>query len=66
MKLNAADLMVIADTLNHSLRITNYSGFTAETRERTMIRVIDIMESMEVEIICGNIEPVIISGDVGG
>ena len=66
MKLSAADLMVIADTLNHSLRVMNYSGFTTETRERTMIKVLDIMENMEAEIICGNVEPIVISGDVGG
>ena len=66
MKLSAADLMVISDTLNHSLRVLNYGSFTKETRERTMIKVIDIMESMNAEIICGNVEPVVISGDVGG
>jgi hypothetical protein len=67
MKLNAADLMVIVDTLNHSLRIKNYgSGFTTETRERTMEAVIDIMANMNLEVVCGAVEPVVISGDVGG
>jgi hypothetical protein len=66
MKLTAADLMVIVDTLNHSLRITNFSGFTAQTREETMIAVIEIMENMNAEIVCGDIEPIVVSGDVGG
>ncbi len=66
MKLTAADMMVIVDTLNHSLRILNYGGFTAETRERTMEAVIDIMANMNVEVVCGAAEPVIIEGDIGG
>jgi hypothetical protein len=66
-KLTVSDLMVIVDTLNHSLRIGNFSGgFTAETRELTMIAVIDIMATMNVEVVCSDVEPIVVSGDVGG
>ena len=65
--LSVADLMVIVDTLNHSLRIGNYGGgFTTETREQTMNAVIDIMATMNVEVVCSDVEPVIIEGDIGG
>ena len=67
MKLTAADMMVIVDTLNHSLRIGNYGGgFTSETRERTMNKVIDIMSNIDVEVVCGDVEPIVVSGDLGG
>jgi hypothetical protein len=50
-KLTAADMMVIVDTLNHSLRIGNYGGgFTTETREQTMNTVIDIMSNMNADL----------------
>ncbi len=66
-KLTAADMMVIVDTLNHSLRIGNFSGgFSAETRELTMIAVIDIMSNMGAEVVCSDVEPVVVSGDVSG
>lgn len=66
MKLSAGDLMVIADTLNKSLQISNYEGFTKETRERVRDQVLSIMSRIEVEILCGDVEPVVVSGDVGG
>jgi len=66
MKLNAGDLMVIVDTLNHSLKVMNYEGFTEATRERVRDHVLKIMSQIEVEVVCGNVEPVVISGDVGG
>jgi hypothetical protein len=31
-----------------------------------MNRVIDIMSNMNVEVVCGEVEPVIVSGDLGG
>jgi hypothetical protein len=63
----ACDLMVIVDTLNHSLRIGNYGGgFTPETREQTMKVVIDIMANMNAEVVCGDVEPIVVSGDVSG
>jgi hypothetical protein len=66
MKLSAGDLMVIADTLNKSLTIFNFDGFTKETRERVRDQVMDIMSRIEVEVLCGDVEPVVVSGDVGG
>ncbi len=63
----AADMMVIVDTLNHSLRIGNYGGgFTKETREFTINKVIDIMSNIDLEVVCGDVEPAVVSGDVGG
>jgi hypothetical protein len=66
MKLSAGDLMVIADTLNKSLKISNYEGFTKETRERVRDQVMNIMIRIDVEILCGDVEPVVVSGDVEG
>jgi len=66
MKLSAGDLMVIVDTLNKSLQIYNYEGFTKKTRERVRDQVMDIMSRIEVETLCGDVEPVVMSGDVGG
>jgi hypothetical protein len=52
MKLTAADLMVIVDTLGHSLRIRNYgSGWAKETREVIMNKVIDVMAGMDAEVV---------------
>ena len=51
-KLTAADLMVIVDTLGHSLRIQNYgSGWAKETREVIMNKVIDVMAGMDAEVV---------------
>jgi hypothetical protein len=66
-KLNAADLMVIVDTLYHSLKIGNFgSSFQRETRQQVMEVVIEIMHTMNVEIVYGKVEPVVVSGDAGG
>jgi len=65
-KLSASELYVIADCLNHSLSILNYEGFTKETRERVRDKVLRIMSYMEAEVICGDVEPIVVSGDVGG
>jgi hypothetical protein len=65
-KLSAADLMVICDTLYRSLNIVGNSKWTKETRELTMEKVIVIMENMNAEVVCGDVEPVVVSGDVGG
>lgn len=64
--LNAGDLMVIVDTLSRSLNVIGNSSWSKETREQTMNRVIDIMSNMNVEVVCGEVEPVIVSGDLGG
>ena len=51
-KLTAADLMVIVDTLGHSLRISNYGGgYTRETREVIMNKVIDVMMDINAEVV---------------
>jgi hypothetical protein len=65
-KLNAADLMVIVDTLYHSLKLGTHGSFKRETRQQTMEVVIEIMSTMDVEIVYGKVEPVVVSGDVGG
>ena len=65
-KLSAADLMVIVDCLHRSLNVMGHSKWTKETRERTMNKVIDIMSNIDVEIVCGDVEPIIVSGDLGG
>jgi hypothetical protein len=65
-KLSAADLMVITDVLHRSLRVVGNSKWTQETRERTMEKVILIMEQMNAEVVCGDVEPIVVSGDVGG
>ena len=65
-KLSAGELFVIYDTLNHSLKIMNYDGFTQETRERVRDKILSIMNTMEAEVICGDVEPIVVSGDVGG
>lgn len=62
--LSCADLMVIVDTLSRSLNIHGNSSWSKETREQTMNRVIDIMANMNVEVVCSEVEPVIVSGDV--
>jgi hypothetical protein len=65
-KLSAADLMVICDTLYRSLNIVGNSKWTKETRELTMEKVIVIMENMNAEVVCGDVEPIVVSGDVSG
>jgi len=65
-KLSAADLMVIVDCLHRSLNIVGNSKWTKETRELTMEKVIVIMENMNAEVVCGDVEPIVVSGDVGG
>mgnify|MGYP006285399505 CR=1 FL=1 len=64
--LSACDLMVIVDTLNRSLNVLGNSSWSKETREGVMQRVILIMENMNAEVICGDVEPDVIIGDVGG
>lgn len=64
--LSAADLMVIHNTLYKSLNVVGNSIWTQETRERVMDKVSIIMENMNAEVICGDVEPDVIIGDVGG
>jgi hypothetical protein len=65
-KLSAADLMVIHNTLYKSLNVIGSSIWTQETRERVMDKVSMIMEQMNAEVVCGDVEPIVMSGDVGG
>jgi hypothetical protein len=65
-KLSAADLMVIHNTLYKSLNVVGNSIWTQETRERVMDKVSIIMEQMNAEVVCGNVEPIVVSGDLGG
>jgi hypothetical protein len=65
-KLSAADLMVIHNTLYKSLNVVGNSIWTQETRERVMDKVSIIMEQMNAEVVCGDVEPIVVSGDLGG
>ena len=58
-KLSAADLMVICDTLYRSLNVVGNSKWAKETRELTMQKVIVIMEQMNAEVVCSEVEPVV-------
>ena len=52
MRLTAHELAVIIDTLNHSLMVSNWSGYyTAKSRENVRNAIADIMNEMSVEII---------------
>ena len=64
--ITAGELFVICDTLNHSLKVMNDEGFTHETRERVRNKILNIMGNMEAEVVCGDVEPIVVSGDVGG
>jgi len=64
--ITAGELFVICDVLNKSLRISNYEGFTHETRERVMDKVTLIMEQMNTDVVCGDVEPIVVSGDIAG
>jgi hypothetical protein len=66
MKLTATHLYIIADTLNHSLSVAGMFNITREAREETLKEVFKILDKMEVEIVTGKTNPVVINGDVGG
>ena len=52
MKLTAHELAVIIDTLNHSLMVSNWSGYyTAQSRENVRNVIAIIMNEMSVEVI---------------
>ena len=52
MKLTAHELAVIIDTLNHSLMVSNWSGYyTPKSRENVRDLIAEIMDSMSVEVI---------------
>jgi hypothetical protein len=62
--ITAGELFVICDVLNKSLRVLNYEGFTRETRERLRNKILRIMDDMEADVVCGDVEPIVVSGDV--
>lgn len=62
--ITAGELFVICDVLNKSLRVLNYEGFTQESRERVRDKILRIMDDMEADVVCGNVEPIVVSGDV--
>jgi hypothetical protein len=64
-KLSAADLMVIHNTLYKSLNVVGNSIWTQETRERVLDKVTMIMEQMNAEVVGGDVEPIVVSGDDG-
>jgi hypothetical protein len=52
MKLTAHQLAVIIDTINHSLMISNWSGYyTQKSRENVRDLIATIMDEMSVEVI---------------
>ena len=63
--LSAADLMVIHNTLYKSLNVVGNSIWTQETREVVLDKVIMIMEQMNAEVVGGDVEPIVVSGDDG-
>jgi hypothetical protein len=56
MKLTALELAVISDTLNHSLTVKGWFGFTEEARTIVRDKVMKIMEEMNVEVITDKAE----------
>jgi hypothetical protein len=57
MKLTAHQLAVIIDTINHSLMVSNWSGYyTYQSRENVRNAIADIMGQMSVEIITDKAE----------
>jgi hypothetical protein len=66
MKLTATHLYIIADTLNHSLRVAGMFNITREAREETLKEVFKILDNIHVEIVTGKTDPIVINGDIGG
>ena len=64
--ITAAELMVIVDCLNRSLRVLNYEGFATETRERLRNKILRIMDDIEADVVHMDVKPIVVSGDVGG
>ncbi len=65
-RLTATHLYIIADTLNHSLSVAGMFNITREAREETLKEVFKILDNMEVEIVPGKVEPMVVEGDAGG
>ena len=64
MKLTAHQLAVIIDTINYSLRVSNWGGYyTHESRENVRNAIADILGQMSVEVITDKAE---LPGDCQG
>lgn len=50
MKLSAAHLAVIADTLHNSLPIMGKWMYTEEARQNTLKDVLDLMQELEINV----------------
>lgn len=65
-KISAIDLYICVDTLNQSLRFSNWSGaVTREGRERVMEKLQDIMYDMNVEVLTDHPNLESITADCG-
>ncbi len=57
IKLTAHQLLVIIDTINYSLRVSNWGGYyTHESRENVRNAIADILGQMSVEVITDKAE----------
>jgi hypothetical protein len=57
MKLTAHQLAIIIDTINYSLRVSNWGGYyTHESRENVRNVIADILGQMSVEVITDKAE----------
>ena len=66
MKLTAHQLAVLIDTLNHSLMVSNWSGYyTHQSRENVRNVIATIMDEMSVEVITDTPDPTTITADSG-
>jgi len=64
MKLTSHQLAVIIDTINYSLRVSNWGGYyTHESRENVRNAIADILGQMSVEVITDKAE---LPGDCQG
>lgn len=65
-KISAIDLYICVDTLNQSMRFTNWGGsITEEARKQVMEKLQDIMYDMEVEVLTEPPNPEGITADCG-
>jgi hypothetical protein len=65
-KLNATDLYVIASTLGHSLNVSGYFPTSKEARDIVLDKIFGIMSEMHIDIVQGKVDPITITGDIGG
>lgn len=66
MKITAHELAVIIDTLNYSLKVSNWGGYyTPMSRENVRNSIAEIMNEIKVEIITTPADPTTITADSG-